>query len=200
MFDTMKKIKKINREASSSAAREYDAEGREIIKIKVLNDDNFVSPYSHEDGVVISADVASFLDDQVKPKTLKTGLHVIVESDTIDSDEEELYRTAIKNYYGGRVIDLDRRMRTNALAAIMMTLIAVLIFSLYIILDVLSVGYVLLQLIDIAAWVFTWEAVDLFFLERSVLRYEQTRDIGLFSAAITFDKLTKKNADKCHIG
>lgn len=84
------------------------------------------------------------------------------------------------------MIDIDRKLRRNAVAALLMTLTAIVIMALYVALELWNAGYVILEIVDIVAWVFMWEAADLFFLERNVLKLEQLRSCRLYSAEITF--------------
>ena len=90
------------------------------------------------------------------------------------------------NSYRVKALESDRRLKRNAALALVMALLAAAILALYVCLELYSAGYVLLELIDITAWVFMWEAVDLFFLQRPVLKAEQIRAYRLFDAEISF--------------
>ena len=46
-----------------------------------------------------------------------------------------------------------------------------------------------LEVMDIATWVFVWEAVDLFFIERKILKIQQLRDTKLFNAKVSYRDL-----------
>lgn len=46
---------------------------------------------------------------------------------------------------------------------------------------------VILNMIDVFAWVFTWEAVDIFFLQRPKLHKEQQRNTAAIDAEIVFE-------------
>ena len=113
----------------------------------------------------------------------------------IDDDEKIEYQRGIKNFYRLRIIDIQRRLKTNLFTAIIMITTAVFIFSLYVLLEVLKANYILLQLIDIAGWVFVWEAVDLLFLERKKLRIEQLRDCSMCDAKISYEKINESNSN-----
>lgn len=190
MFKNIKKINEIKRSAKSSYTKEFDKEGREVIRMEVVDDSDFLSPYAHKEGIIISEGVADFLDNSVKPLDLKNDLKIIISSDQIDKKEEEIYPKAIKNYYKSRVIEADRKLKTNTAMSFSMLLVAVFIFIIYIALELKNSGYIILQLVDISAWVFMWEAVDLYFLERRVIKYEQLRACALYSAEIEFLPLT----------
>lgn len=191
MFEKEKKIKELKKHAHQLQNKEYDNEGREVIRMQVRDDSNFLSMYSPKNEVVISSEVSDFLDNAIKSKRLNNDLHIIISSNVIDDNEKLEYQRGIKNYYRLRILDLDRRLKSNLVSAILMILVAIFIFVTYIILELHHSNYILLQLIDIAAWVFVWEAVDLFFLERKRLKYEQLRDCSLYDAKISYEKLLK---------
>lgn len=49
-----------------------------------------------------------------------------------------------------------------------------------------EVGAVILNMLDVFAWVFLWEAVDMFFLQRPQLRKRRYRTEAVLQAKITF--------------
>ena len=157
------------------------------VSMRVKNDDGFLSPYSNIGEEIISADVAEFLDNAVKSRRVK-NLSIFIESDEIDEQESVVYEQGIRNYYANRIADIDRRLTVNAVSAAVMTLIAVVVFALYIALEVLKTGYIVLAITDIAAWVFMWEAIDLFFIQRKILKFEKMRDNALMTARIVFTR------------
>ncbi len=184
-----KRIKELRKIAHESYIREYDNDGRELIRMQVRNDDDFLSKYSPKDQILISNDVVEYLDNAVKSKRLDKDLHIIISSNVIDEKEKTQYQKGIRNYYRLRILDIERRLKTNTFLSILMISFAILIFSIYIFMEISNTGYIILQLIDIAGWVFVWEAVDLFFLERKRLKYEQLRDCSLYDAIITYDDI-----------
>lgn len=189
MFQKEKKIKELRKNARQLQHREYDNEGREVIRMQVRDDSNFLSMYSPKDEVVIASEVSDFLDHAIKSKRLNKNLHIIISSNVIDENEKVEYQRGIKNYYRLRILDIHRRLRTNLITSISMMIVAVFIFVTYITLDLLDSNYIILQFIDIAAWVFVWEAVDLICLERRRLKYEQLRDCSLYDAKVSYETL-----------
>ncbi len=65
-------------------------------------------------------------------------------------------------------------------------IIAALIFAFAVALDHHGVESVFLNMIDVVAWVFMWEAADLFFLQGSALRLKRMRAYHMASAVISF--------------
>lgn len=190
MKNTLKKLSELKKEAIKSIIPEYDEEHREIISMFVREDSNFLSAYSGKDGAVIAGDVAEFLDNAVKPLALRDDLHLIITSSQIDDGEKIIYRKAIKNYYRGEVIDSDKRLHRNKLASFWMLIAGFVIIAAAVTLKLLGIGEVLVEAVDIAGWVFLWESVHLFFIERPLLKYEQLRACALYNAKVSY-----KNAE-----
>ena len=67
-----------------------------------------------------------------------------------------------------------------------MTFLAALTFALALILTNRAVQSVFLEMIDVVAWVFMWEAADIFFFQRSTLRMKRLRYFNLIQADISF--------------
>lgn len=198
MFNGLRKMRELKREEKQAAKAyvETDETGREIVRMRVQRDDGFLSPYSLGDSRVISSDVADFLDNAVKPLTLKRDISLVVSSDEIDDEEKTEYRAAVKNHYRNRSIDVNRRLKNNGRASLIMALIGAGILALYVALGLREVGTVFLEIIDITAWVFMWEAVDLFFFERNALKIEKLRCLRLRDAEIVYKPLTEKRSEE----
>ena len=68
-----------------------------------------------------------------------------------------------------------------------MLFISACVFALAIILEATTnASAVILNMIDVFAWVFTWEAVDIFFFQRPKLHKEQQRNVAAIDAEIVF--------------
>lgn len=187
MFENIKKLREIKQNAKNAVNSEYDCEGREIINMTVKNDDGFLSPYGSDSGENLSYEVAEFLDNSVKSLSLRNGVLLKIKSNAIDEDEKQRYQKAIKNHYGAKVLESERQMKRNSVASLIMLLLAVAVLTVCVVLEIRGVNSIALELIDIVAWVFMWEAVDLFFLERGVLKTEQLRACRLYDARVSFE-------------
>lgn len=186
MFGNIKKLREIKRDAKNAGEVEYDANGKEMIRLTVADDDAFLSPYALNGEAVISMEVSEVLDRAIKAMPLEGDVHIEITGDTIDDGERVEYAAAMKNSYRSRVLDIDRQLKRNSTAAIWMTVIAALILALYVTLELTNASYILQEIVDIVAWVFMWEAADIFFLERKLLKIEQVRACRLYDAELTF--------------
>ncbi len=188
MIKSIKTLKELNKKANRMVNRVIDDEGLEVISMKVLNDDNFLSPYSTEYDEIISDEVATYLEHVITPIDLKHELHLVISSNCITEEEKEIYKKAIKNYYKDKVIDSARKIHINSIQSFWMLLTGIVIMIAYFILQFFF-DTPFLEVMDIATWVFVWEAVDLFFIERKILKIQQLRDTKLFNAKVSYRDL-----------
>ena len=157
-----------------------DENNRRIIHLNVTDDGNFLSPLSVKGNPLISGETAEFLNLNIKHNLKDSGVKLIISSNAIDETEKEIYKTAIKNYYRYEYKTTWKELRRNLFSAC--------IFALAIILEnTTNASAVILNMIDVFAWVFTWEAVDIFFLQRPKLHKEQQRNTAAIDAEIVFE-------------
>ena len=122
------------------------------INLHVRDDSDFLSPYAEEGKPIISTEIADFLE-----KTIRAY------------NEKIQYQKAIRNYFSLELEDNIREMKRISIKALIFTIIGVITLAFMFVLDHIGVNSLWIEVIDIFAWVFLWEAVDLFFIERSHL-------------------------------
>ena len=66
-------------------------------------------------------------------------------------------------------------MRRNAVQSVVMAAVGVVSLAGMVWAEKMGVSGIWIECMDIFAWVFVWEAVDLFFIERGMLRLKQKR-------------------------
>lgn len=186
MFKQIKELARIKKAVGERAKPEVDEKGNSVLKMTVRDDCDFLSPYSDDKNGVIDADVADFLDNEAQSFDLRRGVRIVIIGSTIDENERDAYPKAIKKYYGNRIIETGERLKKNLVSSIIMAIIAAVILSACVALNISDKDFVLSELIDIAAWVFAWEAVDLLFLTRPLLRREQLLNCRLYEAEVTY--------------
>ena len=186
MFEKVKSIKELSKEINHINSKCIDEEGRHIIKINVSDDTNFLSPYYLNDSPIISSDTASFLEHSIKHLTPATKLHFVFVSNQINDEEKKIYEKAIDNYYHLEFLELTRSKKRKTIYSIIMLMVAIAIFALVLTLNYFNVKQLFLNLIDVAAWVFMWEAVDIYFFQRSTIRISQLKCLDIMTAKISF--------------
>ncbi len=165
------------------------------INMTVIDDTYFLSMYSLKDKPVISSEVADFLENTAREYGPYDKFILNVYSDTIWDEDKSVYRKAVHNYYSLKIRDLIQQMRQKMFVATTFMLIglaALLIMAIY--QKFLSIE-VWNQLIQIFSWVFIWESLHIFFIDRRPLLIARRRYLSLANLDINYFKLTKDKKD-----
>ena len=188
----MSKYKLCKSNTKPSARRcEYDSERRAIINMTVKDDSDFLSVYSERETPFISSDVAEFIESSSHSIRPGQPLSLHIHSDCIDDAEKEDYRVGIREYYSEKYIAGKREFRFNIIAVILLALagIGTLILA-------LSFGDSLwAEVIDIAAWVFLWEAVDLGVFKLREINQNRKRFLSYISMKVEYLPLNSRNTE-----
>lgn len=145
------------------------------IGMNVVDDSDFLSEYCEIGKPVIAGEVAEFLENAASEYHPNQTFVLDIKSDCIDETEKPRYVAAIKNYYDLKLTEVQREIKRKSLIASLFTVIGIIALTIMIILSSNNLGAIWTECIDIFAWVFLWEAVDQFFIERSSLLMKSRR-------------------------
>lgn len=187
MFEQLREAEGLLKDINESKETERDENGKAVIKIAVNNDNNFLSDFSHRDEPIISTETAEYIEHSIKHLKPRTDLHFLFSGESIDEMEKPLYVRAIHNYYHSEFIEVAREIRKNSLLSVVMTAIAALIFALALVLQNCGTEAVILNMLDVTAWVFMWEAVDIFAFRTSSLKIRRMRYLRIIKSEISFE-------------
>ena len=163
-----------------------DAEGRAIIPMTVRDDSDFLSPFSEGATPLISADVAEYLEEKTEEIPRGKGLVLQIRSSCIDPAEQEAYRLGVKEFYLIRYLSVRRELRRNLLLALILAAAGMLLLLATHLIDThLGLPY-WMELTDIVAWVFVWEAVDTLVFGSYDLRTQKLRCLSFMDMKIEF--------------
>lgn len=187
MFEQLKETKELLKDINENKETVKDENGCAVIKISVNNDNNFLSDFSHRDEPIISSETAEYIDHSIKHLKPRTKLHFVFSGDSIDEDEKPIYISAIHNYYHSEFIEVVREIRKNRSLTFVMAITAAMIFALALILQNNGTEAVILNMLDVTAWVFMWEAVDIFAFRTSLLKIRRMRYLRIIKSEISFE-------------
>ena len=157
----------------------------------VKDDSDFLSVYSERETPFISTDVAEFIESSSHSLRPGQPIALHIHSDCIDDTEKEDYRVGIREYYSEKYIAGKREFRFNIIAVILLALagIGTLILA-------LSFGESLwAEVIDIAAWVFLWEAVDIGVFKLREINQNRRRYLAYISMRVEYLPLNSRKAE-----
>lgn len=172
-----------------------DFDDIETINIKAENKAAIFSDYNYDSNEVLNPNLEAFLVEKAKSIPPKSNLRVKIFTD--DCVDENEVKVAYKNKFKGNFEELEQELRRNMLFALTMLILGVLFIGFLILEMHFLNNYILSTILEIAAWVFIWEAVDSFFLERSVIKRKRYQMARLYYAelevvTLDFDKIDKK--------
>ncbi len=169
---------------------EIDEEGRVVVRINITDADELMSVYNDHGRQIISHETAQFINHVTKPIPNRQDIHLKISCDSYTRDKEHEYKNAIINYYVNDFAHWDFNLRTTLMLAFIFLGISILGFTLLHFVGE-CIHPVLYTIVDVASWVFSWEAVDQMFIQRHFLRVKQYRDLQIIYANISFKKLVE---------
>ncbi|MBE6543966.1 MAG: hypothetical protein E7675_06155 [Ruminococcaceae bacterium] len=183
-----KKFRELKREVEyklQGRTVKRDEEGNVIINMTVKNDEGFLSPFSENNSYVISEEVADFIENSTKEALPKDRYTLYIYSNCIDEEEKEVYKKAINEYYTKEYIAIKREIKRSRMAVLIMGLIGVMFLALALALDYNGFA-IWTEVVDIAAWVFLWEAVYLEFFDIKKAKMKMRYYLSYLSMKIVY--------------
>lgn len=159
------------------------------INLTVRDDSQILSPYSEPGKPVISGELADYLENVASGYLPVQPLSINFYSNCIDDGEKPVYDKALRNYFSFKAAETRRDMMQKTFMALIFTLIGVIGLTVMFVLSAHGLGEVLTECLDIFAWVFLWEAVDQFFIERKGVARKCRRFENFVNANISFHGL-----------
>lgn len=164
----------------------HDGEGRAVIDLSIRDDSRFLSPYNMGEQNVIDSEMADFIEHSLNPVPHKEHIHFRIHSDAITEREQAVYTAAIHSYYADCYRNTCFEKKRLHRIAFFMALISVFALSAMIAFEAAGKNPVFIEAVDIFAWVFMWEAVDVFFLQCGLLRFRQKRYLALADSVVEY--------------
>ncbi len=156
------------------------------ITLSINDDSDFLSKYSPSDKPVISSEVAEFLENAAREFHPKAEIKLTVKGECVDDKEKPIYAEAIKNYFVLKHCETERDIRRKTFISIIFTIIGVIALAAMFLVDGIFKNEIWTECVDIFAWVFIWEAVDQFFIERSGLLMRRKRLENFVNITVEF--------------
>ena len=166
---------------------ERDAQGNALFEIAIKDKSEVLAPFSLDSKDTINVEFANVLDNTAKSFSKKEKLHLNLKCDKLSDKEKESFSLAIKNYYFNALVEDERKLKNNIFLFWVMIALSIVSLAVLFITNFFAAPWIVIEVIDIIAWVFVWEAVDLLAFQRSLLRYDKQHDYALYKMKITFE-------------
>lgn len=173
---------------SETAKREYkkDEYGRVIIPMVVNDDSDFLSVYSETEAPIISTDIAEYIETKTDDIPADEQLTLRIRSNCIDAQEQQAYRTGVKEYYMSRFIYAEKELKQNTILAVILLVTGLIALFLMNLVDATFGSYYWTEVVDIIAWVFIWESVDTFVFGTHEYKTLRSRCVAYMDMNIEF--------------
>ena len=172
--------------------KEQEKSGGRVVNMIVKDDTDFLSVFSESETPVISGEVAEFIENRTMTMPPKELLTLKIHSDCIDENEKKLYTVAIKEYYSEKYLANKRELKRNNIIVLLLMIAGIIALSLRIILEYTTNSLIWTEIIDIAAWVFLWEAVDISVFGNKALRFKNKHYLSYMSMNVEYVELSEK--------
>ena len=190
MKDYKEKVKTV-REKIAKDVFDEDSKGRSVIKVNVADDDSILAKYNDDGREIISEDMAEFVNNLVKSVPHNKDIVLDVKCHNYTKEKEKRYKNAIVNYYMNEFADKDAKIKNNSVISLLLFIIGVVGFIGLYLLRLVDAYWLLQDIVEVTSWVFLWETVDVFFLNRGILKWKQKRYLKIIFADIRIGELKK---------
>lgn len=182
----MKKNKALRQQTKLLKPEKFnvDENGRAIIEIGAEDYSDVFSFYSLNNFNVLDSEFNAFLEAKADAIPMKYDLTLKFHVKEPDEAKEQELKFALKENYEREIHAINRKMRRNVLFSLYMLLMGFLFFGIYVAVVQLQFYFAIKVVFEIATWVFFWEAVDSFFLERRNLKIERLKKFRLLNSKI----------------
>ena len=156
------------------------------INMTINNDDDFLSHFCEPGKPLISTELADFIENSANDFHPNEKLSLNIYSNCITDDEKVIYNQAIKNYFQLQLKDVIRSLKQKRIIAISFSIVGIIALAFIFICSNMGIKQIWIECINIFAWVFIWEAVDLLFIEQNSLLIRRKRLINFIEMSINY--------------
>ena len=187
----MEVVKNLKKELKNKSA---DYDDITTINIKAEDKKAIFSEYNYDSNEILNSNLSDFIMEKERDIPLKSQIRVkIFTNDDVNEKEVEMaYRNKFKNEFQ----EQEQELKKNLLFALIMLVLGVLFMGFLILELYLLNDFIFSTVLEIAAWVFIWEAVDSFFLRRSEMRRIRFHLARLYYAELEIVKLDFEEVEK----
>ena len=175
----MESVKNLKKELKS---RDKSFNDIETINVKVKHEEEIYSGYNYDRNEVLNPALSDFLVEKAESLHKRSKLRIKIFSD-FSLEEHELF-SAIKNKFKGEFESYERKLKQTAIFSLVVLILGILFLGIFVLEEMFFHNVVLSIILEIASWVFIWEAVDSFFLERIALKEKRRQMARLYDAEI----------------
>ena len=160
----------------------YEENGVSHIEINLSNG-NIYDEYSTDSE--LNPTIFEFVDKVFRLVKKKADLEIDITFPSAMKDEEkDKIEKLFKSHYAINIVKSNEEIKRHNIVSIILLLFGIIVYGTYGLLEYFKMDFIFQGVIEIASWVFIWEAVDMFFLSNFGSRLERMKNIKIFNAKI----------------
>ena len=184
MKETINKAKVMFEEIKEDKNRAdfYEENGVPHIEINLSNG-NIYDEYSTDSE--LNPTIFEFVDKVFRLVKKKADLEIdITFPSSMKDEEKEKIEKLFKSHYAINIVKSNEEIKRHNIVSIILLIFGIIVYGAYGLLEYFKMDFIFQGVIEIASWVFIWEAVDMFFLSNFGSRLERMKNIKIFNAKI----------------
>ena len=160
----------------------YEENGVSHIEINLSNG-NIYDEYSTDSE--LNPTIFEFVDKVFRLVKKKADLEIDITFPSAMNDEEkDKIEKLFKSHYAINIVKSNEEIKRHNIVSIILLFFGIIVYGAYGLLEYFKMDFIFQGVIEIASWVFIWEAVDMFFLSNFGSRLERMKNIKIFNAKI----------------
>ena len=184
MKETIDKAKLMFEEIKQDKNRAdfYEENGVSHIEINLSNG-NIYDEYSTDSE--LNPTIFEFVDKVYRLVKKKADLEIdITFPSTMKDEGKDKIEKLFKSHYAINIVKSNEEIKRHNIVSIILLFFGIIVYGAYGLLEYFKMDFIFQGVIEIASWVFIWEAVDMFFLSNFGSRLERMKNIKIFNAKI----------------
>ena len=160
----------------------YEENGVSHIEINLSNG-NIYDEYSTDSE--LNPTIFEFVDKVFRLVKKKADLEIDITFPSAMKDEEkDKIEKLFKSHYAINIVKSNEEIKRHNIVSIILLFFGIIVYGAYGLLEYFKMDFIFQGVIEIASWVFIWEAVDMFFLSNFGSKLERIKNIKIFNAKI----------------
>ena len=160
----------------------YEENGVSHIEINLSNG-NIYDEYSTDSE--LNPTIFEFVDKVFRLVKKKADLEIdITFPSAMKYEEKDKIEKLFKSHYAINIVKSNEEIKRHNIVSIILLFFGIIVYGAYGLLEYFKMDFIFQGVIEIASWVFIWEAVDMFFLSNFGSRLERMKNIKIFNAKI----------------
>lgn len=179
----LKKLKNKLKEIEDGDGFVCDENGRAIINVGAENYDDIFSLFCYKGGDTLSSSLVEYLNQKASVIPLEYDLTIKFHVKNANDEKRKEIQAALKENYQSSIYASDQRIHRTTVFSLWFLILGIIFATTYILTNAkwhIAITYV----IDLFAWVFLWEGIDAFYLDRRMMKLDKIKALRLATANV----------------